>query len=118
MSRMRSTTFLVAASLTLHQAAALSTQPRVHVAPSAQPRAHAVAQFGFKVQKSERLLIREAWERADAYRPGKANWFTKKQKDLVRLHEALKPELERQVAVPPPSNATSLLGALLKVLTS
>ena len=34
------------------------------------------AQFGFKVQKSDRLLIREAWEKADAYRPGKANWFT------------------------------------------
>ena len=118
MRSMRSSTFLLAASLTLHQAAALSTQPRVHVAPSAQPRAHAVAQFGFKVQKSERLLIREAWERADAYRPGQANWFTKKQKDLVRLHEALKPELERQEAVPPPSNATSLLGALLKVLTT
>ena len=27
------------------------------------------AQFGFKIQKSERLLIREAWERADAYLP-------------------------------------------------
>lgn len=108
----------LAASLTLYQAAALSTQPRVHVAPSAQPRAHAVAQFGFKVQKSERLLIREAWERADAYRPGKPNWFTKKQKDLVRLHEVLKPEIEAQQAVPPPSNATSLLGALLKVLTT
>ena len=32
--------------------------------------------------------------------------------------DALKPELERQEAVPPPSNATSLLGALLKVLTT
>ena len=50
-----------------------------------------VAQFGgaFKVQKSERLLIREAWERADAYRPGKPNWFTQQQKDLVDLHKVI-----------------------------
>ena len=53
-----------------------------------------VAQFGFKVQKSERLLIREAWERADAYRPGKPNWFTQQPKDLVELHKTLLPELD------------------------
>ena len=83
---------------------------------AAQPRSRpVVAQFGFKVQKSERLLIREAWERADAYRPGKANWFTKKQKDLISLHHALTPEYDVP-SRPPPTNATSLLGSLLKVL--
>jgi len=76
------------------------------------------AQFGFKVQKSERLLIREAWEKADAYRPGQANWFTKQQKDLVGLHKALIPEYEALPSLPPPTNATSLLGSLLKVLTT
>ena len=81
------------------------------------------AQFGFKVQKSERLLIREAWERADAYRPGKANWFTQQQKDLVELHETLMPELDACPPSGPPGipgagNVTSLLGALLKSLTT
>ena len=43
------------------------------VARAERTRAGTVrAQFGFKVQKSERLLIREAWEKADAYRPGAA----------------------------------------------
>lgn len=76
-----------------------------------------MVQFGFKVQKSERLLIREAWEQADAYRPGKPNWFTKKQKDLVALHGALLPTFDL-ATLPPPTNATSLLGSLLKVLTT
>lgn len=81
------------------------------------------AQFGFKVQKSERLLIREAWERADAYRPGKPNWFTQQQKDLAGLHEALFPEIEALQPSGPPGipgagNVTSLLGALLKSLTT
>ena len=53
------------------------------------------AKFGFKVQKSELLLIREAWERDDAFRPGKPNWFTKKQKDLTVLHATLLPEYDR-----------------------
>jgi len=79
-----------------------------------------VAQFGFKVQKSERLLIREAWEKADAYRPGKANWFTQKKEDLVDLHSELLPEIQAQPANPgaQQNNATSLLGALLKSLTA
>jgi len=81
------------------------------------------AQFGFKVQKSERLLIREAWERADAYRPGKPNWFTQQQKDLVELHKTLNPEIEALEIEGPPGipgagNVTSLLGALLKSLTT
>ena len=63
------------------------------------------------------MARREAWERADAYRPGKPNWFTKKQKDLVSLHAAIQPEFDRP-SLPPPNNATSLLGALLKVLTT
>ena len=86
-------------------------QPPKVTRPRGRP---AVAQFGFKVQKSERLLIREAWERADAFRPGKPNWFTKKQKDLTALHNALLPEFGRPT-LPPPTNATSLLGSLLKV---
>ena len=84
-----------------------------------------VAQFGgaFKVQKSERLLIREAWERADAYRPGKPNWFTQQKKDIVELHKALEGEIESLPASGPPGipgagNVTSLLGALLKSLTT
>ena len=60
-----------------------------------------MVQFGFKVQKSERLLIREAWEQADAYRPGKPNWFTKKQKDLVALHGALLPTFDLATLPPP-----------------
>lgn len=81
------------------------------------------AQFGFKVQKSDRLLIREAWEKADAYRPGKANWFTQQQKDLVELHKTLKPEIDALPAVAPfgipgSGEETSLLGALLKSLTT
>ena len=71
---------------------------------------------GFKVQKSERLLIREAWEKADAYRPGRANWFTKQQQDLVGLHESLGGKIDALEELPPASNVTSLLGALLKVL--
>jgi len=87
------------------------------------PRAQAAAQFGFKVQKSDRLLIREAWERADAYRPGKANWFTQEQKDLRELHGALRPEIEALepvpgAGIPGAGNHTSLLGALLKSLTT
>jgi len=86
-----------------------------HAAPACQ--------FGFKVQKSERLLIREAWEKADAYRPGKANWFTQQQKDLVELHKTLQPEIEALDVQPPYGipgcgNETSLLGALLKSLTT
>jgi predicted O-methyltransferase YrrM len=88
-----------------------------------------VAQFGFKVQKSERLLIREAWERADAYRPGKPNWFTQQPKDLVELHKTLLPELDAlpltdpvpgrlKGNLPGAGNRTSLLGALLKSLTT
>ena len=84
--------------------------------------AQVVAQFGFKVQKSERLLIREAWERADAYRPGKKNWFTQQQKDLVELHEQLLPEFDALPSagggIPGAGNETSLLGALLKSLTT
>eukprot|EP00962_Isochrysis_galbana_P021278 scaffold6283_cov127-Isochrysis_galbana.AAC.4 len=76
------------------------------------------AQFGFKIQKSERLLIREAWERADAYRPGKPNWFTTQKKDLIELHRQLQPEIDALPALPPPTNATSLLGSLLRVLTT
>jgi len=81
------------------------------------------AQFGFKVQKSERLLIREAWERADAWRPGKANWFTQQQKDLVELHNTLLPEFDAlevvpDAGIPGAGNATSLIGALLKSLTT
>ena len=68
------------------QPSIVALQPKTAVQSRGRP---AVAQFGFKVQKSERLLIREAWERADAFRPGKPNWFTKKQKDLTALHAAL-----------------------------
>ena len=83
----------------------------------------AVMQFGFKVEKSERLLIREAWERADAYRPGKPNWFTQQPKDIVELHKALLPEIEASPSTAPGElpgcgNVTSLLGALLKSLTT
>ena len=60
----------------------------------------------------------QAWERADAYRPGKPNWFTTKQKSLVELHESLLPVYESSPTLPPPTNATSLLGSLLKVLTT
>eukprot|EP00966_Prymnesium_polylepis_P040769 946133-Prymnesium_polylepis.1 len=83
-----------------------------------------VAQWGgFKVQKSDRLLIREAWERADAYRPGKPNWFTQKPKELVSLHEELLPTIEAMQPKEPPGlpgsgNETSLLGALLKSLST
>jgi len=82
-----------------------------------------VAQWGgFKVQKSERLLIREAWERADALRPGKPNWFTQKPKDLLELHEEIVPSLESAppspTAIPGSGNVTSLLGALLKSLST
>ena len=92
-------------------------QPRGHL------RAAAVMQFGFKVEKSERLLIREAWERADAYRPGKPNWFTQQPKDIVELHKALLPEIEASPSTAPGElpgcgNVTSLLGALLKSLTT
>jgi hypothetical protein len=81
------------------------------------------AQFGFKVQKSERLLIREAWERADAYRPGKPNWFTQQQKDLRDLHDELLPKIDELPSVPGAGlpgagNVTSLIGALLKSLTT
>jgi len=76
------------------------------------------AQFGFKIQKSERLLIREAWERADAYRPGKPNWFTSQKKDLVELHHQLQPEILSMPSEPHPTNETSLLGSLLRVLTT
>ena len=76
-----------------------------------------------QVQKSERLLIREAWERADAWRPGKANWFTQQQKDLVELHNTLLPEFDAlevvpDAGIPGAGNATSLIGALLKSLTT
>jgi len=89
----------------------------------AQRTATPLAQFGFKVQKSERLLIREAWERADAWRPGKANWFTQQQKDLVELHSTLQNDFDGLPAVPGAGipgagNSTSLLGALLKSLTT
>ena len=88
-----------------------------------------IAQFGFKVQKSERLLIREAWEAADAYRPGKPNWFTQQQKDLIELHKVLLPEIDAlpltdpvpgrlKGNLPGAGNQTSLLGALLKSLTT
>ena len=90
-----------------------------------KPPAMQLGGFGsaFKVQKSERLLIREAWERADAYRPGKPNWFTQQQKDLVELHNTLVPEIEALPPTGPPGipgagNVTSLLGALLKSLTT
>lgn len=78
---------------------------------------------GFKVQKSDRLLIREAWERADAYRPGKPNWFTQKPKELAELHEELLPTIEQMEPKDPPGipgagNKTSLLGALLKSLST
>jgi len=78
---------------------------------------------GFKVQKSDRLLIREAWERADAYRPGKPNWFTQKPKDLASLHEELMPTISSMEPKDPPGipgsgNKTSLLGALLKSLST
>jgi len=92
-------------------------------ATAAARNAPPAAQFGFKVQKSERLLIREAWEKADAYRPGKANWFTQQQKDLVELHNALKPEIDALPKQGPPGipgcgEELSLLGALLKSLTT
>ena len=100
----------------------LASSPRSAADATASPLAKVVAQFGFKVQKSERLLIREAWERADAYRPGKANWFTQQQKDLVELHEKLVPEFDALPSagggIPGAGNETSLLGALLKSLTT
>ena len=106
--------------------ASLLGAAQVH-APAARSGAPAM-QLGnfkdaFKVQKSERLLIREAWERADAYRPGKANWFTQQQKDLVDLHNTLLPELDALPPSGPPGipgagNVTSLIGALLKSLTT
>ena len=96
---------------------------RPHAAGATRRHAAAVAQFGFKVQKSERLLIREAWERADAYRPGKPNWFTQQQKDLVELHKQLQPEIAALPKTGPPGipgagDELSLLGALLKSLTT
>ena len=103
---------LATTSVLCLQSSIAALQPKMAAQPRGRP---AVAQFGFKVQKSERLLIREAWERADAFRPGKPNWFTKKQKDLTALHAALLPEFDRPTE-PPPTNATSLLGSLLKVL--
>ena len=78
-----------------------------------------VAQFGglpnLKVQKSERLLIREAWERADAYRPGKPNWFTQKQKEwygirLLLIRECLACSHNRNVV-----HTQAIIGYLLCV---
>lgn len=63
-------------------------------------------------------VVAQAWEKADAYRPGKPNWFTTKQKSLVELHKELLPVYEESPTLPPPTNATSLLGSLLKVLTT
>ena len=91
-----------AALLLVAEAAAALVGPRVPVDYS-RPHAakhpmqggarvtHADMQFSFKPQKSERLLIREAWEKADAFRPGKANWFTQRQKSLRDLHHELLP---------------------------
>lgn len=76
---------------------------------------------GFKVQKSDRLLIREAWERADAYRPGKPNWFTKQPRSLLDLHEELTPIIDSapvEEGIPGAGNVTSLIGALLKSLST
>ena len=47
-------------------------------------------------------------------KPNKPNWFTKKQKDLVALHGALLPTFDL-ATLPPPTNATALLGSLLTV---
>ena len=116
-------------SLVVHASAALSTHAGAGVAAgdrfAAVRRAPpVVAQWGgFKVQKSDRLLIREAWERADAYRPGKPNWFTQKAKDLTSLHAELLPTIESMQPKDPPGlpgagNETSLLGALLKSLST
>ena len=110
----------------LAAAAASFVAPRSAVASASMPARRSSdvrQQFGFKVQKSERLLIREAWERADAYRPGKPNWFTQQQKDLVELHAQLQPEIEalplkEPAGIPGSGNETSLLGALLKSLTT
>jgi len=131
-----------AALLLVAEAAAALVGPRVPVDYS-RPHAakhpmqggarvtHADMQFSFKPQKSERLLIREAWEKADAFRPGKANWFTQQQKSLRDLHHELLPLYD---TLPPSAPArparapsreipgagphVSLLGALLKSLTT
>ncbi len=105
--------------------AAALVGPQACAAPSHAARRGGVieAQFGFKVQKSERLLIREAWEKADAYRPGKPNWFTQGQKDLVDLHKSLLPLYDTlppsaEGEIPGAGKHTSKLGALLKSLTT
>mmetsp|Transcript_94186 Transcript_94186/g.177187 ORF Transcript_94186/g.177187 Transcript_94186/m.177187 type:complete len:429 (+) Transcript_94186:41-1327(+) len=87
-------------------------------------RAPAVRQqFGYQTEKSDRQLTREAWEKADAFRPGKANWFTKEPKDIVDLHKNLLPEIEALPEKGPPGipgagNETSLMSTLLKSLTT
>ena len=76
---------------------------------------------GFKGKKSERLLIREAWERGDAYRPGKPNWFTQQPADLLSLHQKLAPHLDGPQSahgIPGAGNVTSLIGSLLKSLST
>lgn len=79
--------------------------------------------IGSDVQKSSRQLTREAWEKADAFRPGKANWFTKEGKDIVELHKNLLPKYEELPEKGPPGipgagNETSLMSTLLKSLTT
>jgi predicted O-methyltransferase YrrM len=104
---------LVAQAASYRQAAELAANGGL--AP-AQSEGGPTMQFGFK--GSERLLARKAWEAADAYRPGKSNWFNNQQQDLLSLHETLKPLIDN------PSTPTvkeqedeALLGALLKQLT-
>lgn len=79
-------------------------------------------QFG--LPKSGRQSTREAWERADRYRPGERNWFTREQKeDLLELHKKLTPQIDELSEKDPPGipgagNKTSLMSTLLKSLTT
>mmetsp|Transcript_118528 Transcript_118528/g.215576 ORF Transcript_118528/g.215576 Transcript_118528/m.215576 type:complete len:423 (-) Transcript_118528:52-1320(-) len=80
-------------------------------------------QFGFEIPKSGRQQTREAWERADVYRPGEKNWFTRDQKDLLELHTKLAPQFDELSEKDPPGipgagNKTSLMSTLLKSLTT
>lgn len=68
-------------------------------------------------------MLRKAWKKADAYRPGTPNEFTTQPKDLASLHRKLRPSIEKLdkkggTSIPGAGNGTSLLGAFLKQLAT
>jgi predicted O-methyltransferase YrrM len=77
-------------------------------------------------KKSGHALSKEAWRRADIYRPGRPNWFSKgtERGDLVELHRKLLSEVDalkaikgdvEEVFIPGSGNMTAMLGAQLKI---